>query len=60
MKQELRFLLDLGWLTLLKKKGFGPIMINFFDKFFQVFIRQKDLKNKNKNIVASALNSCMK
>ena len=60
MKQELRFLLDLGWLTLLKKKGFGPIMINFFDLFFQVFIRQKDLKNKNKNIVASALNSCMK
>ena len=60
MKQELRFLLDLGWLTLLKKKGFGPIMINFFDKFFQVFIRQKDLKNRNKNIVVSAINSCMK
>ena len=55
MEQELIFGLDLGWLALLKK-NFGPIMSNFFGRFFQVFMGKK----MNKNSEASILKSCIK
>ena len=52
MEQELRFGLDLGRLAVLKKKGSGPIMSNFYGWFFSYIQGQK--KFFFKNIVASA------
>ena len=40
MEQELRFGLDLGRLTVLKKNC--PIMSNFLGPFFQVFMGKKE------------------
>ena len=49
---------DLGWIWAgwhYWKKTIGPIMSNFWGRFFQVFVGQK----KKKNIVACALKSCL-
>ena len=38
MEQKLRFGLDLGRLVVMKKKGSRPIMSNFLEWFFHVFM----------------------
>ena len=54
MDLELRFGLDFGRLALLKKKRFGPIMINFLGHLFQVFMGKKKIK-KNCSVCAKEL-----
>ena len=44
MEQSMRFGLILGRLAILKKKSFGPIMSNFWDGFFHVFIGKTNVK----------------
>ena len=41
------------------KKGSGPILSNFFGRFFQFFMGKKIEKNFFENIAASALKSCI-
>jgi hypothetical protein len=50
-------LLAVGWAGLWNKK-FGPIMSNFWGRFFQLFVGKKKKKNFE-NILASALKSCI-
>ena len=40
-------------------KGFGPIMSNFFEWFFQFFRVKKNFENFFENTIASALKSCI-
>ena len=56
MEQELRFGLKLGRLAILKKE-FGPIVSNFWGRFFHVFVGKIFIFYFLKNIVASALKS---
>ncbi len=51
-------LLAVGWAGLWNKR-FGPIMSNFWGRFFQLFVGKKKFKKKFENIVASALKSCI-
>ena len=58
IEQELRFGLDLGQLAVLKK-GSGLIMSNFWGQFFHVFRGKKMLNLFKRNIIVSALKSCI-
>ena len=57
MEQELRFGLNLGWLALLKKTIWAD-----YEQLLRPVISSFHGQNKikNKNIVASALKSCIK
>ena len=51
---------EFGLVGSTEKKGSGPIMNNFRGWFFSCFQEQKNVKIFFKNIVASALKSCVK
>ena len=51
-------LLAVAWAGLWNKM-FGPIMSNFWGRFFQLFVGKKKKKKKIENILASALKSCI-
>ena len=59
MEQELRFGLDLDQLTVLKKRVRADYE-QLLRVFFSCFKGQKNVKIFLKNIVASALKSCIK